>query len=308
RAVLTAQTLALVVGASFLNAYGWEQVVYPFRYAADSALTDFNLEWEPTVLVDEVGFALVLAVGFIGTALSARPRELRDLILPLAFAAFGLSARRHVGLASLVVLATTFPAALDAFRNWDPVPRVRQLIPRFTQPRFATPLAIVSVIAVHAGLGRLPHRSVFALDPGLEPPIEASQFIEDEDVPRPLLNQYRWGSFLLYRFAEGEAVAFVDGRNDLYGSEFMRDYLAILEGRQNYRELLDHYGVQSVLLELNETNWRLLRLLIDDGWVCVHTSRASGAGVIVLTRNTDRARTLIERFGRPIKIPPPPPR
>lgn len=106
-------------------------------------------------------------------------------------------------------------------------------------------------------------------------------------------------------FAPNSRV-FVDGRNDLYGSAYMADYLHILDARRGFTELLDAHGVTVALLELNERNWRLLHLLVTSDWSCVHRSTAASSAALVLMRNTPENAPWIERFAEPLVIPLPP--
>src|SRR6185295_15261937 len=103
--------LTLSVGAAFLNPYGWRQVVYPITYALRPAMTTFNVEWRPIILVDVPGLALVFGVAVVVFALSPRRPALRDLAIAVAFAGFAFKAWRHVGLAAYVVPWTLAPSA-----------------------------------------------------------------------------------------------------------------------------------------------------------------------------------------------------
>jgi hypothetical protein len=77
-------------------------------------------------------------------------------------------------------------------------------------------------------------------------PVEAVDFIERQgwDGQR-VYNSYDWGGYLIWR---GIPV-FIDGRADLYGDEFILFYLQALKIEPDWREPLDDFEVDYVLLE-----------------------------------------------------------
>lgn len=286
--------LTLSVGAAFLNPYGWRQVVYPITYALRPAMTTFNVEWRPIVLVDVPGLALVFGVAVVVFALSPRRPALRDLAIAVAFAGFAFKAWRHVGLAAYVVPWTLASSA----RTW-----IEDAIPKDSLGRRALLPAAVGLLmlAGFACVLELPKESPFHFDRGLPLPVQTSNFFAEHRPPGTLFNQYEWGGYLIYRF-KPESVVFVDGRNDLYGEEFMADDFRIITAEPGSEEILARYGVGSAMLGYQRPNARLIAKLLDEGWVCVHRS-IERTPVVLLVKKTESSAALIEEFGMPLSPP-----
>jgi hypothetical protein len=78
-------------------------------------------------------------------------------------------------------------------------------------------------------------------------PVAATAFLQDSELSGPIFNSYNWGGYLIW-FLPDEAV-FVDGRTDLYGDEFLRQYLDTARGGDDWRDTFDEYNIQLVMVE-----------------------------------------------------------
>ena len=73
----------------------------------------------------------------------------------------------------------------------------------------------------------------------------------------------QWADYLIYQNYPIQRV-FLDGRSDYYGEEIGKAYLAMLEARPEWRELLARYRFNAVLCP---PDWPLASLLkTDSGW------------------------------------------
>jgi hypothetical protein len=61
-----------------------------------------------------------------------------------------------------------------------------------------------------------------------------------------MFNPYNWGGYLTWILYPDYRV-FVDGRTDLYGDVFLRQYLNVQLGRPGFEDVLAKYGVNFVL-------------------------------------------------------------
>jgi hypothetical protein len=288
--------LVLSAGAAFLNPYGWRQVVYPITYALHPGMTAFNSEWQPTTLVNGPGLSVVFSVAVVVFALSPLRPALRDLSVALAFAGFSFKAWRHVGLAAYVVPWTLAPSA----RAW-----IDEALPKNSLRRrvlFPAGVGLFMLVGfVYAS--ELPKESPFHFDRDVALPVQTANFFAEHRPPGTLFNQYEWGGYLIY-LLKPESVVFVDGRNDLYGEEFMADYFRITAAAPGSEEILARYGVGSAMLAYERSNARLIAKLLDEGWVCVHRS-IERTPVVLLVKRSDASNALIEEFGMPLSPPQP---
>jgi hypothetical protein len=91
----------------------------------------------------------------------------------------------------------------------------------------------------------------------------------------PLLNEYDWGGYLIYRAPERKV--FVDGRLFPFYPAVLRDYRDAVELRPNWKDVLAKYDVREVLLMPGKP---LAVVLREDGWKV----RAEGLTFVLLAK------------------------
>src|SRR5262249_34081776 len=101
-------------------------------------------------------------------------------------------------------------------------------------------------------------------------PKSAVEFIKSRNVAQPFYNEYHWGGYLIWNLYPRYRV-FIDGRADVYGDELMDEFFRIHDGAKDWRQLLDHFGIQSVLVSPDSALASLLRE--DKGWQNVFENR-----------------------------------
>jgi hypothetical protein len=94
-------------------------------------------------------------------------------------------------------------------------------------------------------------------------PIAGARYVEQENLPGPIFNYQPWGGYLIYRWYPTRRV-FIDGRIDMYGTDIVKDYAEVVGARPRWRQVLDEYGVQTILIDKNSGLSTLL--LADGGW------------------------------------------
>ena len=100
-------------------------------------------------------------------------------------------------------------------------------------------------------------------------PVAAAQEVEKLPSDARILAPDKFGGYLIYRF-QGARKVFFDGRSDLYGSEFLKQYARLTQLRPGWRTQLDEFGFTHALLPneyslvpaLEALGWR--RLYRDD--------------------------------------------
>jgi hypothetical protein len=63
-----------------------------------------------------------------------------------------------------------------------------------------------------------------------------------------MYNLYQWGGYLIWRLYPDHKV-FIDGRADVYGDEFIDEYLQVYQLRETWQEPLDEYDVGVVIVD-----------------------------------------------------------
>jgi hypothetical protein len=80
----------------------------------------------------------------------------------------------------------------------------------------------------------------------------------------------QWGDYLLWTGYPKQRV-FIDGRSDLYGEKIGNDYLTILEARSGWRDAMERYKVNMVLVSPETPLVELLSF--DPAWHVLHRDK-----------------------------------
>ena len=227
----------------FLTAHG---------FGAWEVLVDFANSQGALSLMDEWGVPdfgdhtqapyLVVVAGVIFAAMRGKI-EARDLIVVLPFLFFGMTSKRAV-----------FPAAIVI------APWAALAIPRIELSK-AKASAVVSGLAV--GLVVLLTLSVWFVRPlgELDYEVFPSPQIQGAMDGRNVFHDDVAGGFLIY--AEWPArLVFIDDRAELYGEEAIREMLEVRSGL--YEGPFEEFGFDAAL---TKETWGLTQRLEADGWI-----------------------------------------
>src|ERR1700727_809572 len=77
-------------------------------------------------------------------------------------------------------------------------------------------------------------------------PGQAVDVIAQRGINDPIFCPDYWGGYLIYRLYP-QAKVVVDDRHDLYGAEFLKQYLQTVKAEPEWDELLNQQGVRAVL-------------------------------------------------------------
>jgi hypothetical protein len=243
RRVFGVGVLALVASLATPHGIGSWQVVMDF-FGSRDALAMMQ-EWK----VPDFGapaqmpYVLVIA-GVIGAAIRGKVKP-RDLVVILPFLFLGLTARRTVVPATIVLL----PWASAAFPPLR-VPRTHtRLVPVLAVGLLAV-LAVLPMVMVENGRLRADR---FPSDDARE---AMSGLVTFQDTAA--------GGYLIYREYPGRLV-WIDDRAELYGVEMLTEYTNAVAGR--YEETFEKYGFEAAL---TQPEWPLTERLIGDGWTTAY--------------------------------------
>jgi hypothetical protein len=264
--------LAGCLVATGINPYFIELWLYPLTYAfhgTSSPLLQYLQEWQspdfhqPTSLVFGASLVLLGLVGIARAAGSGRsaPAEggerartridVTDAILVIAFTMLALQAVRLVPLYGLIVLPILGGAIA---RAWPAMSRESEEQAAGSGARGG--MAWVNLAALATGTAAI---SWFVLtspaaQTGPEPrtrtgfvyPVGAADYLSGLSEPVRMMNDFGWGSYLLYRLYPQHLV-FIDGRADMYREGIFEDFMTVQDTNPGWREVLDKYDVNFVV-------------------------------------------------------------
>ena len=254
--VLGWREIGLVVGVALLSVL--LLVINPnttkmWTYYLDTvnidALRDYIQEWRSPDFHPLFTHPFIwLLLGTLGAmGLSGRRADGTDLALLGMFAYASLLAARNIGPFALVVAPalSRHMAAFLARCGWEAKLRKGY---RHTQTRGAINLALL-ILIVLAALAKVQAPLNPAVIEQTERegfPVDAVAWIQENQPQGEMFNPYEWGGYLIWKLWPDYRV-FADGRTDLYGNEFLLEYLTTEWGQAGFDETLDEYGINLIL-------------------------------------------------------------
>lgn len=206
--------------------------------------------------------ALLILVTWLALSLSRSPLHPKDMLLLLVFGYAALRSARNVPLFA-VVAAPILSSHLTSF--WEG----SWLQKRLSQRDQSRPnlrlcalnwlllLIILSASSLKVALSLKENESLQRQTF----PVAAVDYLEKEGQRGNIYNLYRWGGYLIWRlYPEGQV--FIDGRADVYGDQFIEEYLEVYRVRRGWRDILEKHGVKLVLIDRDSA---LATLLHEDG-------------------------------------------
>jgi hypothetical protein len=241
-----------------VNPFGLDMLKVPFATVNIGVLQDFIQEWASPNFHERqtwpFAFLLIGAFGFAG--LSKRRIDWTDLTLVSGTAFLALMSGRNIALFA-VVATPVLASHLEEFlrdRGWQirPVTRVRPAMARLNWLLLALVLMGGVVKAFYAAN---PDAIKAAQETHL--PVRVATYLNEVQPEGLMFNSYNWGGYLM--FAAPDYSVYVDGRTDLYGDAFLREYLGVAFARDGWQEVLEERKIGFVVIEQNSLLSNALR-------------------------------------------------
>jgi hypothetical protein len=266
--------LAMALAGSMLTPHGAHGILYTWQVMVEGS---YALSWIGEWRSPNFQVLQPLEVWLLGALALVMHQGLRlppvRLILVLGLLHLSLKHIRNVellGLLSPLFLASPLAA------QWRQKQQARQQFEsadRFfralAQPagRWAIATSVAVVLAVTVLSARV--RSIEP--PEFISPVNAVRAVQQAGINGPVLNNYSWGGYLIY---SGIPV-FVDGRADLYGDAFLKEYLEglALQKTDGLQKLLAKYRITWTLLDPENPAVTFLDHL--PGWRRFHSDKTA---------------------------------
>jgi hypothetical protein len=300
RLTLTAVATAL---ASSINPGFLEHWLYPFQVIGLGATRNIQ-EWQSPAFHDwgTRGYLMLVLVFIVSYTYTARKPDFTELIIPTFLMILGFIAIRHVPLAALTLITfiaialSRGPAAgLSAFwhrtglgqfyERW--VGGGKQLGKGEYVLNWLLLLAIAFGLSVFYPIYHAKDEDKANEDLS----VKAAEFVANAGLTGHMFNSYDFGGYLIYRLYPAQRV-FIDGRADMYGDAFFKEYAKIIGVKSGWEKTFDKYQIDYVIIGRDGPLRQLLqargdfRLVYDDK----HNS--------VLVRNIPRYADIIAKYGQ----------
>jgi len=278
----------LCLAVTLINPYGYRVHKHIFdSYLHSQYLIDRINEFAspnfhtPVVIF----FELILLSGIVILGISYKRLNFIEVGLILFWTHMALFSVRHVPLYTLMIVPVLVGHLTDYLKTVATVPgysswvektvggfnrysgnilRFEKQFKGYLYPTVAS--AVMIVIALNQGYV-FGHKVLNASFDSKQFPVKAADFIEGQSFEKNFATTDSWGGYMIYRFYPRLKV-FFDGRSDMYGPEFIREYGSLTNLEYSWKSVLDKYKVKWVLLPVNYGLASALKEL--PGWEVVY--------------------------------------
>ncbi len=281
---LSMLVLAAVAGAATLvNPYGWHLHQHVSGYIFNTALLDRIGEFQSFNFHAEGAFQILLSIGIamLGGVLALGQRKVADFLLAVVITGLAIRSARALPLVALLLLPLANGAIAEALASarglrpalrraidssLDYSARLRVIDARGNGLAWA-PLVLIAMFA----LLRVPAIAARTGFPPDQFPVAAAAAVEGLPPSARLLAPDKFGGYLIYRF-NGKRKVFFDGRSDLYGAEFLKQYARLVQVRPGWRRQLDSFHFTHALLP---NDYSLIPALEQLGWTPLYQDQVA---------------------------------
>jgi len=263
-ALLTAACAA----ASLVNPYGWQLHVHVGEYLRSDWIRNVIQEFQSPSFRNEnmLQFEALMFAGLIVAGLQFRKRRVVEGLWIVFFANMALSSVRHVPV-FVAVAAPVIAAEIGAWWvAWTAGARKGSLtaivnsmaadsLAAFRRTSAWPAIAVLALIVI----GRpIPWPKDFPSDifPSAIVHAHASEILNSR-----LMTTDQWADYLIY--VNPSQKVFVDGRSDFYGPEVGNQYIHMMNGQWDWREIMTKYQFNAALLPIDSSLSQLLKLSPD---------------------------------------------
>lgn len=245
-----AAAIALSGLAALINPSGLDLVLFPLGTLSSDAIQNNIVEWfspdfhSPYWLF----FAAMLALGSLSLVFSQRRVTITDLLLFFGTGWMGLTSIRHVPLFALAaspVIARHLLSAFAGSRLYPTLSGAHKSTDIAAGMRILNTAVFLFMVLGAAGWAQMRLENMDTII-NSRFPVAAVDYIEENGLAEQnIFNAYNWGGYLIWR---GIPV-FIDGRTELYGNEFFREYLGTYKVTDSWQRPLAEYDVDYALVD-----------------------------------------------------------
>jgi hypothetical protein len=262
--------LMLVIAACLavvpFNPNGFRLYSYPIETLRSRAMQAYISEWfSPDFHAAKylLFLAMVLATLVLLLITTRRPR-IREMVLLCATLLEALRSVRHIPVFVVIAVPILCGLAEGSLESCGIIHFFEQRKKHVTSAGAVFNAMILIAFAVFT-FARV--RQVTLEQPQVEAqhfPAGAVQFIRAARPPEPILNHYNWGGYFIWKLYPDYRV-FIDGRADVYGDSFMRDFGASYYLTDDWRNALKTWQIRTIVLPPDTPLVSAMKL--EPGWV-----------------------------------------
>ncbi len=253
--------------SSLVNPYGYKLHAHVYRYLSDRWLMNHIDEFLPPNFhgMAQQCFGALLLITIVTLAFARQRPRLSHLLVIIVAAYTGLYASRNLPVSSTLLALLVAPMLSEVMIGASADPETPQRMRNFLLRchAFASrtggleadfrghlwPIAAAvlgAVVCLHQGkLG--PWQLMNAHFDAKRFPVQAADVIAQRGIREPIFTPDSWGGYLIYRLYPQTKVL-VDDRHDLYGDQFLKEYLKTIRAEPGWDRMLNQRQVDWILV------------------------------------------------------------
>jgi hypothetical protein len=247
-----AKTLLLVLLACvticLFNPYGFDILLFPIRVTSDRFIMDRVIEFLSPNFHEPIPFKYMLLLLIGALAVSRSTVSLGDTILTILLSYMALYSARHVSLFAVILASVLLKALIDIvarlsepFSTWYRTRNRNLLAIDHNLKAYLWPILSFVTVVILAATGLISYRF-----DDKKFPVRAVEFLKRETIPGNMFNDDEFGDYMIYA-AWPKYRVFMDGRSDMYGEKFGRDYLRIANVAPGWKQTLKKYDIRWII-------------------------------------------------------------
>ncbi len=251
---------------SLANPNGYHIWIYPFQTLSSRAMQEFIQEWSSIDFHQFMWqpFAFFILALLAGGMRGRKFISASSLLLMVVFCYAALYSMRNIPL-FIVIAVPILVVQLDSLIKISPI----QSLPRI--PKLAGYILLICLLLISYLCFAQVVRQQTKTEIDNFPKTATDQLLDKKPTGN-LFNSYGWGGYLIWRIYP-EYQVYIDGRADVYGDQFIFEYLSIYRAEPGWEDKLTSYDIHTVLIESKSPLANMLRQ--SSSWRIVYEDRLS---------------------------------
>jgi hypothetical protein len=284
---------AICLLVCLINPYTYHILLFPFKLTSNKFLMDHVLEFmspnfhKPSIIFFE--FFMLLTLGLF--ALSRIRLNIIELTMVILFTHMSLFSARYIPLFAIIVAPVLVKQA---------EPMLEQSGGKFisffkkrasnistidaSAKGYLWPILAVVLVVFIAAKGKIEH----SFDEKIKP-VAAVEFLKKETLHGNMFDNDEFGDYIIYA-AWPQYKVFFDGRSDMYGTDFVKEYFKVRNFEQEWKKIIEKYDITWIIYNANSVFSRFL--LQNDDWKLIYADKVAN----IFLKDIPENQSLIEKY------------
>jgi len=237
--------------ATLLNPAGFDLWRNVFGHVGDRGLMSLQIDWQSPNFHNPNTWPFLLLIALLIFAIFRRdqPVSMGRSFLVAGMTLLGLYSVRNIPFA-VVACAPMIGASARSFDRFGGLQKLEKKLQAAQSGLRGATWSLLAVVVTASllisgqSLDAAKRGNTFA--PSLFP-VRALDWLSAHPQPGHVFNEFTWGGYILFRLWPEQKV-FIDGQTDFYGAALVKDYLTMLNARDDWEGLLEKYQIDWALL------------------------------------------------------------